>query len=313
LGGMAPDLDVLIRSAHDPLLALEYHRHFTHSLVFIPIGGALVGFLLWLITFRRVRLSWLILFSTFGWATHGLLDACTSYGTQLLWPFSNFRVAWNNVGIIDPVPTAAWLFGAALALKFRRARWAQVGLLIGISYLLLGVVQRERASSVQEEMISSRGHVAIRAEVKPTILNLVLWRSIYEFEGRFYIDAVRVPFVGKSRIYSGESVGKFDPLRSSEFGVTEGSVLASDIRRFDWFSSGWVSVHPSAPGVLGDVRYSLLPQQIDPLWGIRVDPERPDEHVKYETFRNPSRRLGRSFFGMIIGEEISTKEQTFRD
>src|SRR5690606_29471703 len=43
LGGMAPDLDVIIRSASDPLLALEYHRHFTHSLAFIPIGGLLVA------------------------------------------------------------------------------------------------------------------------------------------------------------------------------------------------------------------------------------------------------------------------------
>ena len=39
LSGMAPDLDVLIRSKADPLLFLEYHRQFTHSLVFIPFGG----------------------------------------------------------------------------------------------------------------------------------------------------------------------------------------------------------------------------------------------------------------------------------
>ena len=32
LSGMAPDLDILIRSAADPLLFLEYHRQFTHSL-----------------------------------------------------------------------------------------------------------------------------------------------------------------------------------------------------------------------------------------------------------------------------------------
>ena len=30
LAGMAPDLDVLIQSNTDPLLALEYHRQFTH-------------------------------------------------------------------------------------------------------------------------------------------------------------------------------------------------------------------------------------------------------------------------------------------
>ena len=31
LAGLAPDLDVLIRSSTDPVLFLEYHRQFTHS------------------------------------------------------------------------------------------------------------------------------------------------------------------------------------------------------------------------------------------------------------------------------------------
>ena len=36
LSGIAPDLDILIRSEQDPLLFLEYHRQFSHSLIFIP-------------------------------------------------------------------------------------------------------------------------------------------------------------------------------------------------------------------------------------------------------------------------------------
>ncbi|MFT5657456.1 MAG: inner membrane protein, partial [Gammaproteobacteria bacterium] len=47
LSGMAPDLDVLLRSSSDPLLYLEYHRQFTHSLVFIPFGGLLCCLLLY--------------------------------------------------------------------------------------------------------------------------------------------------------------------------------------------------------------------------------------------------------------------------
>jgi inner membrane protein len=299
LGGMAPDLDVFIRSSHDPLFALEYHRHFTHSLIFIPVGGALVGLALWLITRRRVSIWWMIVFSTLGWATHGLLDACTSYGTQLLWPFSDARVAWNNVGIIDPVPTLAWLVGMALALRSKRAKWARVGLVAGLCYLLLGVVQRERARDIQAELIEARGHVALRAEVKPTILNIVLWRSLYEHEGRFYTDAVRAGFFGGQRVYEGESVAKFEP---SVIAIPQDSTLANDIRRFDWFSAGWVSVHPESPNALGDVRYSLLPNEIHPLWGIGFDPAQPHRHVSYETFRNPSRRLGKVFMGMVRGE-----------
>ena len=39
-GGLAPDLDIFIQSPSDPLLFLEFHRQFTHSLFFIPFGSA---------------------------------------------------------------------------------------------------------------------------------------------------------------------------------------------------------------------------------------------------------------------------------
>ncbi|MDG1438434.1 MAG: metal-dependent hydrolase, partial [Emcibacteraceae bacterium] len=49
VGGMAPDIDILIKSSSDSLLGIEFHRHFTHSLWFIPIGGLIVAALIWFI------------------------------------------------------------------------------------------------------------------------------------------------------------------------------------------------------------------------------------------------------------------------
>ena len=49
IGGLAPDLDVLIKSSSDPLLSIDYHRHFTHSLIFSPIGGFLVSLIVFFI------------------------------------------------------------------------------------------------------------------------------------------------------------------------------------------------------------------------------------------------------------------------
>ena len=107
LSGMAPDLDIFIRSEQDPLLFLEYHRQFTHSLVFIPIGGLICAAILFYIFQIKNNLSfkqtWI--FATLGYGTHGLLDACTSYGTLLFWPFSYSRISWNNISIIDPLFT----------------------------------------------------------------------------------------------------------------------------------------------------------------------------------------------------------------
>ena len=57
LAGMAADLDVLIRSPSDPLLFLEYHRQFTHSLIFIPVGGLLCALVLHPLFGRRKQLA----------------------------------------------------------------------------------------------------------------------------------------------------------------------------------------------------------------------------------------------------------------
>ncbi|OMO37445.1 hypothetical protein BCT46_01405 [Vibrio sp. 10N.261.46.E8] len=79
LSGLAPDLDALIKSQSDPLLALEFHRQFTHSLFFIPIGSLICALVLHhLIAKRRglsFKQSWL--FCALGYGTHALLDACT--------------------------------------------------------------------------------------------------------------------------------------------------------------------------------------------------------------------------------------------
>ena len=112
LSGMAPDLDVFIRSSHDPLLAIEFHRQFTHSLIFIPFGGFICGtFFYHVLTKRRgMSIKETYLYCTLAYASHGILDACTSYGTQLFWPFTNDRVAWNMISIIDPLFTLPLLF-----------------------------------------------------------------------------------------------------------------------------------------------------------------------------------------------------------
>ena len=55
LAGIAPDLDVLIQSSTDPLLQLEYHRQFTHSLMFIPIGAAICAVVFWSFVRRHMN------------------------------------------------------------------------------------------------------------------------------------------------------------------------------------------------------------------------------------------------------------------
>lgn len=306
LAGMAPDLDVLIRSDTDPLLFLEFHRQFTHSLLFIPIGGLVCGWLLHLLLGRRLQLQLRqsLLFATLGYATHALLDACTTYGTQLLWPLSDQRFAWNAVSIIDPLFTLP-LLGLLLAgLIKRRPRFAQIGLVWALCYLSLGALQRERAEAAGWTLAKARGHAPVRLEAKPTFANLWLWKLVYETDDHFYVDAIHV--LGSPKIFTGDRLRKLDVARDFPW-LDPHSQQARDIGRFQWFSNGYVAVDERQRVV--DVRYSLVPNQIKPLWGIALDPAGAAEtHVAYFVERDAGREARAAFWALLMGRPIPSAE-----
>jgi inner membrane protein len=286
LAGMAPDLDILIRSPSDPLLFLEYHRQFTHALIFIPIGGLICGLLLHALLGRRRGLSWRQswLFCTLGYGTHALLDACTTYGTQLLWPFSNARFAWNSISIIDPLFTLPLLGLVLLGVYRRQPRYARIGLVWALLYLGFGVVQRERAEAAGWELARQRQHQPLRLEAKPSFANLILWKVVYQTEDRYYVDAVRI--LGDSKIYPGESVAILDVARDMPW-LDPASQQARDVERFRWFSNGYVAQDPSDQHRIIDVRYSMIPNQVEALWGIELSPlASPQQHVSYQNTRD---------------------------
>jgi inner membrane protein len=271
--GLAADLDVLISSSTDPLLFLEYHRHFTHSLFFIPIGA-----LLCTLAFRAVFRRWFkhnelsfkstYLFSFSGYATHALLDACTTYGTQLFWPLSDMRVAWNNVSVIDPLFTLPLLIVIAFAVFKRSQRAAVVGAIYAFSYLGLGGLQNYRAAEAAEELALSRGHTPSNLGVKPSFANIVVWKSVYQYQDRYYVDAIHI--FGSQKVYEGTSVEMLDVAKHFPWLPSE-SQQALDIERFRWFSNRHLALDPDNANRIIDVRYSLTPNEVTGMWGITLD------------------------------------------
>lgn len=286
ISGMAPDLDILIQSSRDPLLFLEYHRQFTHSLIFIPLGGLLCALVLYPLFARKRHFSFLKTwtFCTLGFATHALLDACTTYGTLLLWPFSNTRIAWNNLSIIDPFFTLPVITLVLLSVYRKTPLFARIALCWAIIYPCLGVIQRERAEQTGDRLAADRGHDPIGLSAKPSFGNMILWKIVYEYDGQYFVDAVRVGLEAKS--FPGESITKLDIARDLPW-LNTASQQARDIERFRWFSMGYLAVHQHSPNLIVDIRYSFLPNKIDALWGIELNPEAGDtEHVGYFTRRD---------------------------
>ncbi len=142
-----PDLDVALYLFYNKFQMLSIHRGFSHSIVFSILGAFLIAYVLqrikWAnkISYQRLWIfSWLALF------THMLLDAFTAYGTQLFLPFSDARIGFDSINVVDPLYTLPLLIGLFCSLfifknKPSKAIYNYIGIAVSTVYLLatLGV------------------------------------------------------------------------------------------------------------------------------------------------------------------------------
>ena len=298
--GLLPDADALIQSGGDALLVLDYHRHFTHALAFVPIGALLAALLLWPLLRRRIDFATLYLCALAGYLPHPLLDACTSYGTHLWLPFSQHREAWNLIAVVDPLFTV--LLAVPLFFYLRRPdsqalRWS---LLLGACYFGLSFVQQQRGEAAALMLAQARGHQATQLSVKPSMANLVLWRSLYVHDGRVQVDAFHLgPTL---RHYPGASASLLDAAAAQKLAAGDAKRL-HDIERFRVFSDGFLVQDRSRPGFVGDARYAMQPTAIAPIWGLEWrGAGAATEFVSRHEF-SPAMR--RDFLAMLLGRELS--------
>lgn len=195
--GTLPDLDVVISYA-DPMSVMTHHRGFSHSVLVLT---AVAIFLAWLI--RRWRPSphysglrlgltfWLILI------THTLLDAFTSYGTQLFWPFTPTPAAWSSIFIIDPAYTVPMLLAVLAALVTgigpRVQRLLYGSLILSTLYLAWTVGAKLMVEARYQRTLEEHG-VTVQATFSGTApLNSLLWRVIArDAQGYYYEGFVSV-------------------------------------------------------------------------------------------------------------------------
>ena len=269
------DADVFFRIWSDPALPWEVHRQLTHALAFTPIGAAIamLPFLLFRAWRRRFRPA--IVAAMLAYATHGLLDACTSYGTSLWLPFSDARSAWDLIAIVDPFFSICLVIGVFVAARRGRPAPALAGLLLCAGYLLLGARQHAAAMDQIARMAAERGDTVERERAMPTPANLVVWRGLYVSGGLIHADGVRVPLFGAARGRPGTSV----PLFRADGAAAPDARRAriADVEaRFQRFADGFAALDPEQPDILADMRYSLEVAAFVPLWGVRI---RPDEEA----------------------------------
>jgi inner membrane protein len=193
VAGTLPDLDVLINPFADTLRELEFHRSLTHSFFFAFLTSPFLAQMM-LKIYPKERTNfrdWFWLWNL-GFVTHALLDSFTTWGTQLFYPFNDWRVAFESIFVIDPLYTLPFLFFLIAAMRLkkddpRRVKMNNYGLYVSTGYLLLTLLNKGYMNHVFEKELERQKIAVTRFHTKPSPLNNILWSATAESEEAYYI------------------------------------------------------------------------------------------------------------------------------
>lgn len=263
IGGTIPDLDVFIGKLFysNEIDIMMFHRGFMHSILFAFIGAFVFGYFFYKMynwgkrtdTTTQKDWIWLFFLSIF---THPLLDCFTPYGTQLFAPFTDYRVAFNNISVADPAYTVPFLLCLIIAMFFnrnniRRKKWVKAGIYLSSIYMLFTIGNKLYMDSVFKKSFERAGIEYNRFSAQPTILNNVLWYAIAETDTNY-----------KVTFYS-----LFDKSATADTILTLPKnhdlidIQHPDIKKMAWFSNNYFNLikKDSTKTIqYNDLRYPLL-------------------------------------------------------
>jgi len=260
IAGTIPDLDVLLIPFIEPVQELSFHRGISHAFFYILLFVPIIAFFVHKFHKSKTEASfkdWALLF--FGSIiTHPILDAFTTYGTQLWLPFSRERVAISSIFVADLVFTLPILFGLMFAYfsnkTSNKRRFANnLGLGIACIYLAFTLgnkfytTHHFRAGLAEQNIIYKKD----RLVSTPTPLNNILWYSAAEAENGYYLSMYSI----------------FDKNNPDDFIFVERNehLLAeienkSLVDEMKWFSKGYYVVQKGKADTLifNDIRFGTL-------------------------------------------------------
>ncbi|QLG44655.1 metal-dependent hydrolase [Costertonia aggregata] len=301
IAGTVPDLDVLCRYFVDTVTATEWHRGFSHSVLFSVLFAPVFGWMVWKVN-RKRDATWkdwsLLMF--WGLVTHPILDAFTTWGTQLFWPFKT-RLAFQNIFVIDPLYTIPFLIFVILAMRQKkmspvRKKYNTMGLLISSSYLLVSLLLKGFAYQKFTRTLEFQKIQYSKIDSRPTPFNTLLWTA--------NIDAGDVYLIGNYSFFDSEEI-QFTSFPKNH-GLL-GDLRTNDkINRLINISEGWYTITKKEGGLFfNDLRFGLIsldPNEEQFAFSYRLTPD--DTGLKVEEtpkFKRDAKRLFSALWERIWG------------
>ena len=197
--------------------------------------------------------------------THPLLDCHTTWGTQLLWPLP-YKLAWNNIFVIDPLYTVPFLVFVIIAMFYHRQsntrkylNWA--GLAVSSLYMIWSLGVKWYTYKVFEDNLESKGIVYSRLTTVPTPMNTFLWSAT--------ADGDTVLYSGLYSIFDKDQDVKFHAIQTNH-GFVSNYSEDNVLKRLKFLSKGWYVINTDNPDTLvyNDARFGPMYLGNTPQYGF---------------------------------------------
>ena len=236
--GTIPDLDVILTPFFNELQKISLHRGYSHSLLFCFLAAFLLAYVLKkkMSSHETAFFKWW-LFSFLCLFTHVLLDTFTSYGTQLFLPFTDWRVSFDSIGIIDPFYTIPLLAGVLLTLFYyrrsqhKRFRANIIGLSVSTMYLVFTLVNKQYVNGIFQEQLEKQNIQASELLTVPVKVGNAVWYGVAKEETNIHIG--KYSHISKNQI-------EFHRFPINEYLLSGLDTVLVD--RMKWFSKGFYAV-----------------------------------------------------------------------
>jgi inner membrane protein len=253
IAGTLPDFDVFY-SFGDAVKDMTYHRSATHSLFMLTVFALLLAALPAFLHKERPLFKRWLLAIWLALVTHPLLDTFTIYGTQLLWPFTEYPFGIGSMFIIDPLYTLPLLFGVIVAIsrkQFAGLRMNAWALGLSCAYLAWSLIAQAHVERLVRTQLAAQGQGGAKFFVTPAPLNTIVWRIVV-MGGQSYSEGFYSFFDEKRPI-------KFDSFTHQPALINElkGNWAA---QRMAWFTHGFYALREvKGEAMLSDLRMGQEP------------------------------------------------------
>jgi inner membrane protein len=236
--GTLPDLDVFI-TYDNPVESFTFHRGFSHSLLVQLLISPVIAWLLMKLHKGteqfKYRWFWLVYLCL---SSHAILDSFTVYGTQLLWPLTEYPFGVSNLFIIDPLVTLPLLFGLIVALLPRiephtARKMNHIGLALSCVYMTWSLGAKVYIDDKVKTVLAQQGIDSSLYLSSPAPLNTFLWRIVVMADNKYY--------EGYASVFDSPSELSLDAYPTSP-SLLDGIADEWDISRLKWFTKGIYAV-----------------------------------------------------------------------